>query len=70
MNDKMICFETVICERYGDKYIINLNFYSKQTEIAQNLLLQRISYEEQIRVYDVPFIFQGSLADCIERDNE
>lgn len=57
MNDKMICFETVICERYGDKYIINLNFYSKQTEIAQNLLLQRISYEEQIRVYDVPFIF-------------
>ena len=26
MNDKMICFETVICERYGDKYIINPHF--------------------------------------------
>ena len=66
MNDKMICFETVICERYGDKYIVNPEFYSRQTEIAQTLLLKRIPEDRQIRVYGVPFIFWGSLVDYIK----
>ena len=67
INDKIICFETVICERFGEKYLVNARFYSKQTEIAQNLLLQRIPKEKQIHVHDVPYIYWGSLADYIEK---
>ena len=65
MNDKVISFETVICERYGDKYIINPRFYSKQTAIAQNILLSLIPEEKQILAKDVPFIYWGSLEEYI-----
>ena len=65
MNDKMICFETVICERYGDKYIINPNFYSRQTAIAQDILLTRIPKDKQILTGRVPFIYWGSLTEYI-----
>ena len=66
MNNKLICFETVICERYGEKYIVNVTFNSRQTEIAQNLLLQRIPTEKQIHVCGVPFVYWGSLTDYIK----
>ena len=65
MNDKMICFETVICERYGDKYIINPNFYSRQTAIAQDILLARIPKDKHILTGRVPFIYWGSLTEYI-----
>ena len=65
MNDKMICFETVICERYGDKYIINPNFYSRQTAIAQDILLARIPKDKQILTGRVPFVYWGSLTEYI-----
>lgn len=65
MNDKIICFETVICERYGDSYIINPKFYSRQTEIAQKILLARIPKEKQILTKDVPFTYWGSLTEYI-----
>lgn len=65
MNDKMICFETVICERYGDKYIINPQFYSRQTAIAQNILLARIPVDKRILTKGVPFTYWGSLAEYI-----
>lgn len=66
MNDKMICFETVICERYGDKYIINPQFYSRQTAIAQNILLARIPDDKQLLTKGVPFIYWGSLTEYID----
>lgn len=69
MNDKIICFETVICERYGDYYIVNPKFYSRQTEIAQKILLARIPKEKQILTKDVPFIYWGSLTEYIQREN-
>ena len=65
MNDKMICFETVICERYGDKYIINPQFYSRQTAIAQNILLARIPDDKRILTKGVPFTCWGSLTEYI-----
>lgn len=65
MNDKIICFETVICERYSGKYIINSQFYSRQTEIAQRILLDRIPSDKQILVNGVPFVYWGSLAEYI-----
>ena len=68
INDKMICFETVICERHGEYYIINPGFYSRQTQIAQDLLLQRIPKEKQLYVYGVPFIYWGSLVDYLKKD--
>lgn len=61
MNDKVICFETVICERYGDKYIVNPNFYSRQTAIAQNILLEQIPKDKQVLTSRVPFTYWGSL---------
>lgn len=70
MNDKLICFQTVICERFGDKYIINPTFYSRQTNIAQNILLNLIPKERQILVSGVPFIYWGSLKDYIFKDNK
>lgn len=68
MNDKIICFETVICERYGACYIVNPKFYSRQTEIAQNILLTRIPKEKQILTKDVPFIYWGSLVKYIQKN--
>lgn len=65
MNDKIICFETVICERYGDKYIVNPKFYSRQTAIAQNILLERIPKDKQIMTSGVPFTYWGSLVEYI-----
>lgn len=65
MNDKIICFETVICERYCGKYIINSQFYSRQTEIVQRILLDRIPSDKQILVKGVPFVYWGSLAEYI-----
>lgn len=65
MNDKIICFETVICERYGDRYIVNPKFYSRQTAIAQNILLTRIPREKQVLTEDVPFTYWGSLTEYI-----
>lgn len=65
MNDKIICFETVICERCGDKYIVNPKFYSRQTAIAQNILLARIPKDKQILTSGVPFIYWGSLVEYI-----
>lgn len=65
MNDKMICFETVICERYGDKYLINPQFYSRQTAIAQNILLARIPDDKRILTKGVPFTYWGSLTEYI-----
>lgn len=61
MNDKVICFETVICERYGDKYIVNPNFYSRQTAIAQNILLEQIPKDKQVLTSRVPFTYWDSL---------
>lgn len=69
VNDKIISFETVICERFGDFYIVNPRFYFKQTEIAQNILLARIPKEKQILTKDVPFVYRGSLTEYIQRDN-
>ena len=66
MNDKMICFETVICERYQNKYIVNPKFYSRQTAIAQNILLARIPKDKQILTSGVPFTYWGSLEEYIE----
>ena len=66
MNNKMICFETVICERYGDKYLVNPKFYSRQTAIAQNILSARIPEEKQILTSGVPFTYWGSLEEYIE----
>ena len=66
MNDKMICFETVICERYQNKYIINPKFYSRQTAIAQDILLARIPKDKQILTSGVPFTYWGSLEEYIE----
>ena len=65
MNDKIICFETVICERCGDKYIVNPKFYSRQTAIAQNILLERIPTDKQILTSGVPFTYWGSLVEYI-----
>lgn len=65
MNDKVICFETVICERYGDKYIVNPNFYSRQTAIAQNILLEQIPKDKQVLTSRVPFTYWGSLVKYI-----
>ena len=65
MNDKMICFETVICERYGDRYIVNPEFYSRQTEIAQNILFAKIPHEKIVIARGVPFIYWGSLVEYI-----
>jgi hypothetical protein len=67
MNDKIICFETVICERHGEKYIVNPAFYSRQTSIAQDILLDRIPKEKHIYTKGVPFIYWGSLVDYIEK---
>ena len=67
MNDKMICFETVICERYQNKYIINPKFYSRQTAIAQDILLTRIPKDKQILTSGVPFTYWGSLEEYIEK---
>ena len=69
MNNKIICFETVICERYGEFYIINPQFYSRQTEIAQRLLLTRIPKEKQIFTKDVPFVYWGSLTEYLQKQN-
>lgn len=66
MNDKMICFETVICERYQNKYIVNPKFYSRQTAIAQEILLTRIPKDKQILTSGVPFTYWGSLEEYIE----
>ncbi|MBQ5655992.1 MAG: hypothetical protein IIV14_00980 [Bacteroidaceae bacterium] len=66
MNDKMICFETVICERYQNKYIVNPKFYSRQTAIAQDILLTRIPKDKQILTSGVPFTYWGSLEEYIE----
>ena len=66
MNDKMICFETVICERYQNKYIVNPKFYSTQTAIAQDILLTRIPKDKQILTSGVPFTYWGSLEEYIE----
>ena len=66
MNDKMICFETVICERYQNKYIVNPKFYSRQTAIAQDILLARIPKDKQILTSGVPFTYWGSLEEYIE----
>ena len=65
MDDKLICFETVICERNGDNYIINPQFYSRQTEIAQKILLNRIPSNKQILTKGVPFVYWGSLVEYI-----
>ena len=65
MNDKVICFETVICERYGEKYIVNPNFYSRQTAIAQNILLEQIPKDKQVLTSRVPFTYWGSLVEYI-----
>ena len=65
MNDKLICFETVICERYGDKYIINKQFYSRQTAIAQDMLVKLIPKEKALLVSNVPFVYWGSLAEYL-----
>ena len=61
MNDKLICFQTVICERFGDKFIINPQFYSRKTEIAQDILLRLIPKDRQILTAGVPFTYWGSL---------
>lgn len=66
INDKMICFETVICERYQNKYIVNPKFYSRQTAIAQDILLARIPKDKQILTSGVPFTYWGSLEEYIE----
>lgn len=66
INDKMICFETVICERYQNKYIVNPKFYSRQTTIAQDILLTRIPKDKQILTSGVPFTYWGSLEEYIE----
>lgn len=67
MNDKVICFETVICERYGEYYILNTAFYSRQTAIAQEILLSRIPKEKQIFTQGVPFVYWGSLINYIQK---
>lgn len=69
MNDKLICFQTVICERFGDKFIINPAFYSRQTNIAQNILLSLIPKDRQILTIGVPFIYWGSLKDYIIKES-
>lgn len=65
MNNKLISFETVICERYGDDYIVNPTFYSKQTEYAQKILMSEIPIEKQIWATGVPFTYWGSLVSYI-----
>lgn len=68
INDKLISFETVICERHEGKFLINTGFYSRKTEIAQSALLKKIPKDKQIVIGATPFQYWGSLSEYLNKD--
>lgn len=70
VGDKLINYQTVILQRYNEKYLFNYTRYSLPTGMLQKQILSLIPEDIIIRVYNVPINYSGSLSSYIVRKPE
>ena len=64
-GNKLIHYQTVIAQRHGNKFVINITRYSLVTGRLQKILCQKVPEDKQIVVKRVKEGFQGNLEDYL-----
>ena len=65
-ESKLIHYETIIAERYNDKFIVNVTYYSIETGRLQKIILDLIPGNLLVKVKGIPQGYMDSLIPKIE----